>query len=477
MKPARIFLFCACCFVPATAWTQSPLTLTIDANVRGAAIPDDFIGLSFETSNLLPDAKGNHLFSAENKPLISLFKATGIKSLRVGGGTLEIPRYPIPDLADIDNLFAFAMAADVRVIYSLRLLNGSKTNAAAIAGYIEQRYGSKLACFAIGNEPDWPSYHTKDPRISDYPTYLARWKEFAATIAEAAPSARFAGPDTGSVYPVPGAQDTDYAGKSWTIHFAEDVKASRIAAIFQHDYVGQSAEAVNVQTAIDSMLSRTWPTYYQTLHDRVLKPVLKHGLTYRMTECNDYTGGVDGASNAFASALWALDYLHWWAAHGCAGVNFHNKRWIFTDTIYLDAGKNFQLNPKASGIKAFDLGGHGNALTAAKLFNPKNVNVNCYAVGATTNLYVTIINKTHGSTSAVTIVTIQPRHFSATGGKYVVLESKPAGDCLAKDAVLGGATITSTAPWRGGWTPLDVSKTGQCELTVKSASAAVVHIY
>ena len=67
-----------------------------------------------------------------------------------------------------------------------------------------------------------------------------------------------------------------------------------------------------------------------------LAPVAAAGLRYRLTESNDYLTGVPGASNAFASALWALDHLHWWAAHGAAGVNFHNKQWLFTDTIVPD---------------------------------------------------------------------------------------------------------------------------------------------
>lgn len=44
-----------------------------------------------------------------------------------------------------------------------------------------------------------------------------------------------------------------------------------------------------------------------------------------MTEANDYSGGVDGASNAFASALPAFDNLHWHTAQGAAEVDFFGK--------------------------------------------------------------------------------------------------------------------------------------------------------
>jgi hypothetical protein len=347
------FFACAICLCQFAVWAQSPVILTIDASSRGAAIPDDFIGLSFEASNLLPDANGNHLFSADNKPLVNLFRNIGIRNLRVGGGTVDIPKYAVPNEADIDSLFAFAKAADVKVIYSFRLLNGSKTNAAALAKYIWQNYRPQLDSFSIGNEPDWKAYHNKDPKITDYPSYLADWKDFAKAIVAAVPEAKFSGPDTGSDYPLPGTIDTRYDGKSWTQRFADDGKDSGIiSGVLQHDYVGQSAKEVSVPTAVDAMLSPDWVTVnYPALYKNVLAPVSADGLPYRMTECNDYTVGVKDASDAFVAALWALDYTHWWAAHGCAGVNFHNRRGIPNDTIYWNAAGNFGVNPKAYGLK------------------------------------------------------------------------------------------------------------------------------
>jgi hypothetical protein len=48
------------------------------------------------------------------------------------------------------------------------------------------------------------------------------------------------------------------------------------------------------------------------------------GVPYRMTEGNScYHGGQPGVSDAFASALWAADYLLRVAQAGYAGVNLH----------------------------------------------------------------------------------------------------------------------------------------------------------
>ena len=100
---------------------------------------------------------------------------------------------------------------------------------------------------------------------------------------------------------------------------------------------------------------------YPWFYTSNLAPVRAAGLRYRLTESNDYLTGVPGASNAFAAALWALDHLHWWAAHGAAGINFHNKQWLYTDTIVPDpaAAGRYAVTPKGYGIKAFTLGSAG----------------------------------------------------------------------------------------------------------------------
>jgi hypothetical protein len=122
----------------AAAWAQAPVTLAIDPRAPGAIVPPDFLGLSFESSNLLPEPGGGHLLSEDNQWLIELFRTLGIRSLRVGGGRADTPRYAIPSESDIDRLFAFAAAADVKVIYTLRLPGGDPERSAQLAKHIEQ---------------------------------------------------------------------------------------------------------------------------------------------------------------------------------------------------------------------------------------------------------------------------------------------------------------------------------------------------
>jgi len=487
----------------AAAQAQPQVTVTVDTTAHGSAIPAGFSGLSFETGSERPgNARvAGYFFSPQNTALVTLFQNLGIKNLRMGGGSVddEIPPGMGSDgYAGIDNLFAFARAAGVKVIYSLRLLDPAKNpiaglapHDAAIAQHIAQ-YQPYLYAFAIGNEPDWNSYHHSDPLIQNYPTYLADWTHFADTIRATVPGALFVGPDTGAYTTA-----TYYNGESWTQRFAADVgPTGLLAAVTQHDYVGAGPGKTTAQQAIDDMLSPQWvdgtqiaagpqgtSTYtpYPWLYANNLAPVVQDGLPYRITEANDYLGGVAGASNAFASALWALDYMHWWAEHGAAGVNFHNKQWILTDTIVPSPNPcasvcgNFQTTPKGYGIKAFSLGGHGYVEPVA-ISNPDNVDVTAYAVGSSRDVYVTVINKTQGAGARPVRAVIVPRGLAAASVASMTLTDGVPGNAALLTATLGGAAITDSGRWTGAWTPLSPDTAGRLTVTVQAATAVILHL-
>ena len=130
------------------------INITLDPQHPDAAIAPDFSGLSFEVSVLLPNENGIRYFRPDNLPLINLFHTLGIKNLRIGGNTSDRDaRKPLPVEADLDSLFEFAKAADVKVIYCLRLHNGDPQADAVTAKYIMSHYAAQLDCFSIGQEP------------------------------------------------------------------------------------------------------------------------------------------------------------------------------------------------------------------------------------------------------------------------------------------------------------------------------------
>lgn len=508
---------------------RTPVVVHVNTTTRRFAIPDNFAGLSFETASVLPDQYGvsGYFFTPRNTQLITLFRNMGVKLIRIGGDTVDGHRRtdcdtPIPAKRDIDHLFEFARDAGVKVIYSLRLLNPracSNPNLVSqdvqIARYIWQNYRANLQGFAIGNEPDVRGYHSypghpDDPLIyeavpgvpgSAYPSYLSDWRRFASAILKAVPGAKFSGPDTAvsrrsSFTPNPS------TGASWTQKFAQDEKGSDIlAAATQHYYVWGRPGSTTAQQAIDDMLSRGWVenssigtqpagsgtttfTPYPYLYRLNLAPVVSLGVRYRMTEANDCLHGVEGASNSFAAALWALDFMHWWAAHHMASVHFHNNPWIPTDTIVPSPNPcpasgcgNYQVTPKGYGMRAFALGSHGYVEPVA-IDNARGINLTAYAVGDARNLYVTIINKTHTSThdAAAAVVTIHPDGFKAASAAWISLTDGEPGNASLMSAKLGGAAIRNDSIWRGKWTPLRVLEDAAVRLTVQSTTAAIVRL-
>jgi hypothetical protein len=438
------------------------VTVTIDANAPGVAIPPDFVGLSFETANVSPDRDGKYLFEPGNASLVALFKTIGIRSLRIGGNMADRPGVPIPGPGDIDRLFAFAKAADVSVIYTLRLRDGDPQKDAEIAKYISDHYASQLACYAIGNEPNF--------YIDDYAEYRKQWTAISSAVLAVAPAAKFCGPSA-----------LDKSG--WASEFLHDFgKSDFLAYISQHAYFGGTAKRFkHAEAARDAMLSPKWLGMYETFYDDFAKEAVASGVRYRLEETNNFSeGGVDGASNTFAAALWALDYLHWWAAHGAAGVNFHNRRWILNCVIYPTTQatgeaierREFDVRPIAYGIKAFDLGGHGEVVPVT-IENPQRINLTAYAVRDRERLFLTIINKEHGPDARRAMVALGSHQFDASA-EFGALAA-PDGMTTAIDGVsLGGEVFGKDGSWKERWVPVAKHEAHECAIELPPASAVVI---
>ena len=459
---------CILLLVAASATAQSRVRIVVNALQSGPRIPQDFNGLSFETLSLRYDNAGvkGYLFDSSDKELLTLFRELGIRNLRIGGSSVDANKYDYtPSRKDIDALFRFAKAAGVRVIYSLRLLDGNSLKDASAAKYIWDRYRKYLVCFAIGNEPNL--YRNKDPEITGLKSYLAKWRRFAKTIRDSVPDAVFGGPDN------------DTGGSFWGRQFAHyEFGSGIVTGIFFHYYVGGTSKHKSASQLIDAMLSLEWDKVnYPERYEASGAVALKLGFPYRLTESNcNYTPrpGVWGGNNSFATALFALDYMHWWADHGCSGVNFHSAQWKYNATIYRDSSGNFQVYPIGFGIKAFDIGGHGR-IDRVRISKPAALNLTAYAVTGKHNLYVTIINKGHSTGAAQAIVNIVHKGF--TGKSLVMYLEAPDGNAGATSGItLGGASINDYGGFKGKWKRINAISPRRCEITVPAASAAIVKI-
>jgi hypothetical protein len=467
-----IFAAAACCA------NAENIIVTVDTHAPGEAISSDFIGLSYETATLLPDREGKYFFSPDNTPLLQMFRTLGVKSLRIGGNTADRKSVPVPGKSDIDSLFAFAKAADVKVLYTLRLNEGEtkpvvpgprkagskeafqpydpKADAEA-AKYIQSRYADNLECFIIGNEPDH--------YCADFPSYRADWERFADAVSAAVPDARFCGPST-----TPG-------HVTWAGDFARELgHEKRIAFISQHNYAAGSGRTTNIMAAREKLLSPKIEQAYEKVYNAFVPSVLEARQHYRLEECNSLSnGGAPGVSDAFSSALWGIDYMYWWASHHASGLNFHTGPRSMKYAVFVTAGSGYAAHPLAYAMKAFDLGSHGRLVPVKVNSAPQNFRA--YAVlGDDNSLFVTLINKEHTSTSQPIDVLLNPGRTAQNA--QIIRLTAPNDNVDAKTGItLGGAAIHDDGSWQGGWTPLDSHEAnGGLKFPLPPASIAVVKL-
>ncbi len=306
-------------------------------------VPDDFIGLSYEMGQLY----NPRFFSRENEPLVEAFRDLNTGGvLRLGGHLSNITpwegvgrddpkqvrgvRHGIQDywewpLVDpvveqnkrgiltrhaIENLRGFLDAAGWRLIYGLNFACGSPARAADEADAVFQTMGHRLIAFVIGNEPDG---FGDDPYFRDtgygFSQYIAEYEAWVKAIREKVPSAQFAGPDT------------DGKVDSWVLEFARRTKGD--AVLLTSHYYGMGPASDPGMTA-ERLLRKTNPELEAQIAAVNATRQAAGGAPYRMDEGNScFGGGRKDVSDAYASALWAADYILQVACAGFAGVNLH----------------------------------------------------------------------------------------------------------------------------------------------------------
>lgn len=441
----RVLLGSALAITPALFAQQGAQTaLKVDTSASGVRIPRDFLGFSFETESILPDAHGQYgMFQSSNQPLIQLFHTLGVGNLRIGGNTSDRPDVRVPDHRDIDELFDFARQAHIGMIYTLRLRDWQPNRDLDPARYVMRHDAAQLSCFAIGNEPDMYE--------KDYAAYANDVARYFSAIRAAVPNASFCGPGT-----------TPLRGR-WVAEFADSFgKSTRIKWVTQHAY---PASYVNIKTNLAAarleLLSpeviRRTAANYATFGPQAHAA----GLRYRIEEMNsDYRmAGTSGVSDTFASALWALDDMYWWAAHGADGVNFHTGDTVAVKggdgiciyAVFRTAGRGYDVHPLGYAMKAFALARGGRLLPVLGNHNP---DVSAYAVaGRDGDLYYTLIYKARSQNAQPLQIMLDPGPAFAPANT-MLLTSPGASLASTHGITLGGAAIGEDGQWHGHWSML-----------------------
>jgi hypothetical protein len=480
------------------AGVTNSLTLRIDASNPGFAVPENFIGLSVSSFSIDGDSRYKRCFTTANTEMVNLFRQIGVKHLRTIMGKAQSSN-PDPSDSQIDAFFDFAAAAGVnKIIWSLHLYNAGKAtnwannsaiathiwNTTTAAGTVESNL---LESFAFDNEPDWLKVICcADPAIKGYGKpastggYIGAWKSWRQVIAALVPGAKFSGPDTGSKWPCPGEINTAVNGVPFTVQFAAD--ASPLISLASQHFYGQTgiSNFTTLQLA-EACLSSNWlATNYNIVESNIVGGL---AMPFRFTECSAFDNEKNPGNQCFATALWALGFYHWWARHGCAGVDPFTRTSQYNAPIYFD-GTDYIAEPYAYAMKAFSLGSGGHVINTNKFLidNPGGINVTAYGVVSSNDLYVTIVNKTFDDVGSriANIFIPPPAGFEVQSARYLVLSagSTPGacGDATMTGACLGGAEILNDgSAWAGAWTRLPVSG-GSVNLAVLPTTAVIIDL-
>lgn len=464
-----IFIALILGFILKSFAAPSTVSLTVDSAAKGKAISTDFIGLSFETASLHDGSKGydprGYFFSATNTQLVTLFHNLGIESLRIGGNSVD-GSY-VSSTNDIDSFFGFVRVSGVKVIFSLNLTGNNLRQDSSLAQYLWRHQRTNLISLAIGNEPNEYRVNGHDPLVTNYQSWFAAWSSLATAVTSAVPDVRLDGPDT------------DDAAIPWAANFARAEQGSaNVSCILHHFKPLKSAKGKTQEQLSAGELSPTLDiSNYPACYNRIGAMARSNGFSYRFTEFNDYVAPIktELRDYSFAAALFALDALHWWAAHDCSSVHFHTGIHGFHADFFVDSDGNYQLYPISYGIAAFNVSGHG-YVEPLKMANSDGLNLTAYAVRNGADICVTIINRENGKSARNAAVSIAA-HGLAIGNVAAMFLVQSNEDVTATNGVtLGGVTISGAAPWHGQWTALGGLTNGECQMMVPAGSAAIVKI-
>jgi hypothetical protein len=420
-----------------------------------------FLGLSFEKSHMT-----DGFFTPNNAPLVALFKLLGPCVLRIGandadrttwqptampvmGGTIS----PNVGTVEVDALADFLKATGWRVIYAVNFKTGTPANSAAEAAYAVSKLGSSLYGFEIGNEINLGGLA--------YPAIKTQWEAFASAIRTASPNAPLIGPAS-----------NPSGLQSVFVPFAHD-EAAQVLLLTHHYYRGSGADPASTMAKLLSP-DPALVNVLQTLSMAATANHIRDG--YRLGETASFSShGAPGVSDAFGSALWALDFFFDNAQNGSSGINFHGGG------IGMDGTRPFRYSPIAEvksavtgaqpifyGMLLMSLAGTGNVLATTASAGSLNFTAHALALanGATN---IVLVNKDTASGVKASVDVGAP--FTAASAVYL--------EAPALTAMTGVKVAGSDISAMGAWNPSPPyalpSAGNVVTVIVPPASAALVH--
>ncbi|MYS22452.1 hypothetical protein GA0115240_14215 [Streptomyces sp. DvalAA-14] len=442
--------------------TPAPgLPITVHPDRLGNELNPGFVGLSFGAATVAQDSYANTDFGGYLRTL----GRNGV--IRVGGNSGDAtfwtstgetaPAWATSGTITPDKLRHLATivrGAGWKMILAVNLKHPDPARAADEATYARRIFGRSLLAIEIGNEPN---FYYSDPAA-----YYTDFESDVAAIRQAVPGVGITGPDA----------ETNHS--SWLGGFAAlEAGHPDVTEISDHTY---PASVCGTSTASIPELLGTGSVQYETANAQAaLSAAAQLGVPAAMTETNSVVcAGAPGVSDAFASALWALDYSLLIAQQGIVNADFMdgtNAAGCDPYSPLCPGTGDLTAEPIYYGMLATELVGTGRF---AALDNPDAADVRAYAVRHGHRLTVVLDNVQDPATNAARPVTLNLGGAFRTGRLTSLTTSSPAGLSATTGITLGGHQVGphgAYLPPRS--TPVAVHHR-TATVTVPAGSAAII---
>jgi len=451
-----------------------PVSVSVDPRVAlGAAVPEDFLGLSFELSSV-PELAD---YSSRGD-LVGLLRSLGGGVMRLGGISADTETAWLTEGApptwvrttigpqQLAGIASLARASGWRVLLTVNLGHYEPAAAAQEAQAAQSLLGASLEGIAIGNEPD--RYVADGLRNTpwSFADYLTEVAAYRAAIAAAAPGVPIVGPDASS----------GGLSVSWV---TEAATGEHPALLTEHYYPLTRCQAY--APTLGDLLSPLTRAHETAFLAQLAAAAHARGIPLRMAETNSVScRGQPGVSNVFASALWATDYLARAMTSGLVGINFHDligepesySPLVAADPEQLATGA-LHANPEWYALllaRALlgdqpirtNVAGGDRTLTAAAF------------ASASGNVHIVLVNfQPTGARQRIVRLRL-PRPFRAGP----ILRLSAPGLRAKTGVTLGARAVGSDGTWHAGAALARVSgPSGALELSMAAGSAALVTLY
>jgi len=448
---------------PADSASADRLSITVHPNELGNQLHSGFIGLSFGAATVAQD----NYASTDLGGYLRTLGRTGV--IRIGGNSGDTTFWtstgePAPSWATsgtitpgkLHQLATIVRGAGWKVILAVNLKHPDPARAGDEAKYARQIFGDSLLAIEIGNEPNF--YY------SSVAAYYADFESYVAAIEQAVPGVGITGPDA----------ETNHS--SWLGAFAAlEAGHPDVTEISDHTY---PTSACGTSTATIPELLGTGSVQYETANAQAaLSAAAQLGVPAAMTETNSTVcAGTPGVSDAFASALWALDYSLLIAQQGIVSADFMggtNAVGCDPYTPLCPTTGDLTARPIYYGMLATELVGAGRF---AALDNPDAASVRAYAVRHGHRLTVVLDDVQDPATNGATTVTLNLGGNFRSGRLTALTTSSSAGLSATTDITLGEQQVGQHGtflPPRS--TPVSV-RNQTATVTLPAGSAAIIQL-